>query len=189
MTFAWKITLLVVSSISQAVAQGVSSHGPVTAECVELNQKVVAPITNGQFALAEGPLSTAVASGADRALVHATGAVLLHAQGRLPEAEAEYLLTFQAWEEAGQGKTVEAGAALNSFGSLYVRQGRFEEARRTLDRALLIFASAKDAVPSDRIKTLHVRGVLARQRAWRESEQNLSDALTMAGHEPSSSSK
>jgi hypothetical protein len=37
----------------------------------------------------------------------------------------------------------------------------------------------------DRIKTLHVRGVLlARQGAWRESEQELSEALAMADREP-----
>jgi tetratricopeptide (TPR) repeat protein len=121
----------------------------------------------------------------DRALVHATGAVLLHAEGRLPEAESEYLLTVQAWDEAGQGETAEAGAALNSLGSLYVHEQRYEEARQALDRALTIFSRAKDAVPMDRIKTLLVVGVLlARQGAWRESEQELSEALTMADHEP-----
>jgi tetratricopeptide (TPR) repeat protein len=83
-------------------------------------------------------------SPADRALVHATGAVLLHAEGRLAEAESEYLLTFEAWEEAGHGDTADAGAVFSSLGALYI----------------------------------------ARQGAWRESEQKLSEALSIADREP-----
>jgi tetratricopeptide (TPR) repeat protein len=120
----------------------------------------------------------------DRALVHGMGAMLLHREGRLAEAETEYLLTFHAWEEAGKGEAADAGAVFNSLGLLYIQQERFEDSRKALDRALLIFASAKDSAPSDRVKVLHVRGVLlARQNAWLDAEQDLSDALAMADRE------
>ena len=123
-------------------------------------------------------------SPADRALVHEIGAVLLHAQGRKAEAESEYLLTFKAWEEAGCGDTANAGSVFNSLGALYVNEQRLEDARRAVDRALTIFSRAKDAVPMDRIKALHVMGVVqARQGAWQESEQTLSEALSMADRE------
>jgi tetratricopeptide (TPR) repeat protein len=122
---------------------------------------------------------------ADRALLHATAAVLLQAEGRRQEAEAEYLVTLHAWEEAGRGETAEAGAVFNSVGSLYIEDHRFDEARRALDRALTIFTYAKDAVPTDSIKLLNVRGVLhARQGAWLEAEQDLSEALAIADREP-----
>lgn len=124
-------------------------------------------------------------SPADRALVHATSAVMLHAEGRLAEAESKYLLTIEAWEQAGHGETADAGAVLNSLGALYINEQRLEDAQKALDRALTIFSRAKDGVPIDRIKTLHVMGVLlARQGAWRESEQKLSEALSMADGEP-----
>ena len=48
-------------------------------------------------------------------------------QGRLSEAEAEYLLTFHACEEAGKGETADTGAILNSLSSLYIQQERFED--------------------------------------------------------------
>jgi tetratricopeptide (TPR) repeat protein len=271
MTVSWTTMLLAVSGMSAALAQGISGYEPMDAACVELNQTAAAQITNGQFALAESLLSTALSSGldrsgdscagvvlnnmaallsiqgriaeaerfaersvhilearyppdalvllrplsvlasvrfeqgklggareafkrmqiirtetpADRALVHATAAVLLDAEGRLADAEAEYLATFHAWEEAGKAETAEAGAIFNSLGALYVKENRLDEARRALDRALMIFNRAKDAVPTDRIKAHHVRGVLsARQGAWQEAEQELSEALAMADREP-----
>ena len=121
----------------------------------------------------------------DRALVHATGAVLLEAEGRQSEAEAEYLVTSRAWQEAGREDSADAGAVFTSLGSLYVKEQRFEEARQALDRALTIFSLSKDAVPTDTIKVLHVRGVLqARQGAWLEAEADLGKALSMADREP-----
>ena len=121
----------------------------------------------------------------DRAVVHGIAAALLEAEGRRPEAEAEYLAAFHAWEEAGRDDTAEAAAILNSLGSLYIADRRLDEAQRSLDRALNILSRAKDAVPMDRIKVLNVRGALhARQGKWRESEQDLSDALSMADREP-----
>jgi hypothetical protein len=48
----------------------------------------------------------------DRAVVHGAAPVLLESEGRLQEAEAECLATFQAWEEAGHGETRYAGSVI-----------------------------------------------------------------------------
>src|SRR5262249_19538122 len=81
--------------------------------------------------------------------------------------------------------TADAGAIFNSLGSLYVKEGRFDEAGRALDRALIIFDHVEDAVPMDRIKLLNARGVLhAWKGEWRGAEEDLRDALSMADREP-----
>ena len=122
----------------------------------------------------------------DSALVHGTTALLLAAEGRRSEAEAEYLAAIRALQEAGRGETADMGATLNDLGSLYIKQQRLTEARQALDRALAIFSRAQEAVPMDRIKLLHVRGVLqARQGDWQGAEKDLHDALWMADREPS----
>ena len=253
-----------------ACAQGVSQTVPATAECVELNQRVLMQVASGQFAAAEAALATALASGADReqgscagfvlnnmasimavsgriadaealaerslkvlektyppddpvllrplqilastrfeqgkmtrareafkrmqtirnqrpedrALVHGMAASFFQADGSRGEAETEYLAALNAWAEAGREETADAGAILNSLGSLYIEEHRLEDARRALDRALTIFNHATDAVPMDRIKLLALRGVLhARQSEWQEAEQDFSDALSMADRE------
>jgi tetratricopeptide (TPR) repeat protein len=121
----------------------------------------------------------------DRALIHATAAVLLEAEGRQSEAEAEYLVTSRAWQEAGREETADAGAVFTSLGSLYVKEHRFEEARQALDHALTIFSRARDAFPTDSIRVFSVRGVLqALQGAWLEAEQDLSKAFSIADREP-----
>jgi tetratricopeptide (TPR) repeat protein len=121
----------------------------------------------------------------DSAKVHWTAGALLEAEGRRPEAEAEYLAAFHSWVEAGHGETADAGALLNSLGALYIEEQRLAEAQQTLDRAFAIFSRAQDAIPMDRINLLNVRGALhARQGDWREAEQDLRDALSMADREP-----
>ena len=130
-------------------------------------------------------LSIRIQGPEESALVHGMAAALLAREGRRPEAEAEYLAAFRAWEEAGQGETADAGTILNALGSLYIEEQRLDEARGMLDRALAIFSRAKDAVPMDRIKLLRVRGVLhAWQGHWREAEQDLQEALSMSDREP-----
>ena len=81
-----------------------------------------------------------------------SGGSLLYAEDRYHESEAEYLKALGAWEEAGLGETTDVSAILGGLAILYVADGRYREAGRTLDRALAIVASAKDAVPMDRIK-------------------------------------
>ncbi len=60
----------------------------------------------------------------DSALVHDTAAVLLEAEGKRAEAEAEYLAALRAEEEAGRGETADVGALLNDLGSLYIHEQR-----------------------------------------------------------------
>jgi tetratricopeptide (TPR) repeat protein len=120
----------------------------------------------------------------DRAMVHGMAAQLLHVEGRLAEAELEYLGALKAWQEAGRGDTADAASALNFIGALYVEQGRLSEAERTLDHAMAIFAVAKDTAPVDRIWLLNTRAVLhARLGKWGEAEEDLRRAVYIADTE------
>jgi tetratricopeptide (TPR) repeat protein len=117
----------------------------------------------------------------DRALVHGMAAVLSQAEGRLDEAEVEYLGALSAWSEAGRGETVDSATILSALGSVYIEEQRFVEAARALDRAQLVLNAAKDALPLDRIELLRVRSALhAGQHKWPEAEQDLQDAIVMA---------
>jgi tetratricopeptide (TPR) repeat protein len=121
----------------------------------------------------------------DRALLHGIAAVLSQAEGRFPDAEADYLAALQACQDAGSGESADAGSILGGLGSLYIKENRLSEARQVLDRALAIFSSAKDAVSMDRTKILHLRGMLqARQGDWQGAEQDLHDAIAIADREP-----
>src|SRR5262249_12125268 len=66
-----------------------------------------------------------------------------------------------------------------------LKEQRLDEARRTLDRALVIHNRAKDALPIDRITFLHLRGALhARLGERQQAEQDLRDALSIADRQP-----
>ena len=120
----------------------------------------------------------------DRALVHGMAAVQLHAEGKLTDAEPEYLAALSALEEAGRGNSADAGAVLTGLGALYIEERRLDAARRALERGLAIFARAKDTVPMDRIKLLNLRAVLhVREGEWLDAERDLSDAVSMAERE------
>ena len=118
---------------------------------------------------------------ADRAMVHGLAAALLCNEGRYNEAEAEYLKAVGAWEEAGRGETTDVAAVLDGLATLYIADRRYREAGRTLDRALAIVTSAKDAVPMDRIKLFRARaGLHVRQGEWRQAEADLGSAVSLA---------
>jgi hypothetical protein len=120
----------------------------------------------------------------DQALVHGLAAALLQAQGKLKEAESEYLVTISAWEQAGHGNTAGAGTVISQLGSLYIEAHRFEDANRLLDRAWAIFTTANDTVTMDRIKLLNNRATLhARQGQWREAEEDLRLCILMVDRE------
>ena len=120
----------------------------------------------------------------DRALVHAMAGALLDAEHRFSEAESAYLAAIRSWEEAGRGESADTGAIFTALGSLYIKEERFDEARQALDHASKIFTYAKDEVAMDHIKLLAVRGVLhTRLGEWREGEQDLKNAVSMAGCE------
>jgi len=117
----------------------------------------------------------------DRAIVHGVEAVQLQAERNYPDAERGYQRAIAAWKEAGRGETMEAAAVLNGLCSLYLEQERYVEAGATLDLALAIANSAKDAVATDRIKILQTRAVLhSRQRRWQEAAEDLRDAISIA---------
>lgn len=118
---------------------------------------------------------------ADRAMVHSLAAALLYTGRRYHEAEAEYLKALGAWEESGRGDTMDVAAVLGGLAALYVADGRYREAGRTLDRAFAIVTSARGAVATDRIKLLSTRAELyARQREWRGAESDLGAAISAA---------
>jgi tetratricopeptide (TPR) repeat protein len=118
-----------------------------------------------------------------RALVHGIAAILLHKEGRSTEAESEYLKALDALEKAGQ-RGADAASTLTSLGSLYINQGRLDEAARMLDRALEIFNTAPDTVPLDRIKLLYLRAALhAMQGEWQKAQEELRDAISIADQE------
>lgn len=117
----------------------------------------------------------------DRALLRGTEGSLLQQIGEHANAEVEYLAALEGWEESGCGETADAAAVLTSLASLYVQDRRFEDARRSLDRASAIFSQSKIAAPIDRSKLLMVRGALhARQRQWTDAESDFREALARA---------
>jgi tetratricopeptide (TPR) repeat protein len=120
----------------------------------------------------------------DQALVHGLAAALLQAEGKLKEAESEYLIAINASEGTGYGNTAGAGSAMCQLGSLYIEEHRFEDAHRLLDRAGAVFNAASDTVAMDRIKLLNNRATLhARQGQWREAEEDLRVCISMMDRE------
>lgn len=120
----------------------------------------------------------------DRAMVHGLAAELLHIEGRYHEAEAEYLKAVDAWEESGHGETTAAAAVLDDLATLYLAEGRYREAGRTLDRSMAIVTRAKDAVAMDRIKLFNARAELHTRRGeLREAEADLDAAISAAGRD------
>jgi tetratricopeptide (TPR) repeat protein len=121
----------------------------------------------------------------DVAVVHGMAGIFLHSEGKSQEAESEYLAAIHAWEQAGRGELSDAGSDLMALASLYVKERRLDDAQRTLDRAAVIFAHAQDAVPMDRVKLLNVRAALhTRKGEWREAEQDLREAVSLADDDP-----
>ena len=129
--------------------------------------------------------SIPVADPAERLLIDHLAGTLLESEGHYREAESAYRTALFDLEEAGLGEMADAGAVWRALGALYIREQRLDEARGVLDRAVAISSSATDAVAFDRLKALHVRGVLyARQRKWAYAERDLHDALAIADGEP-----
>jgi hypothetical protein len=58
----------------------------------------------------------------DRALLYGMAAVLSEAEGRLSEAEADYLAALNEWQKAGRGETADAVSILGGLGSLYIKE-------------------------------------------------------------------
>ena len=115
----------------------------------------------------------------DQAAFHGAAASQLHAEGKLKEAETQYLKAIDAWRELGSGETTIA-ALLVDLGKLQMSQGRYPEAGTALDRALTIVQSVKEAVPMDLINVVRTRGVLfARQGKWQAAAEDYGPAMAM----------
>jgi tetratricopeptide (TPR) repeat protein len=99
------------------------------------------------------------AAGGSRRGSRFEGGVTVHRR-RYHEGEAEYLKALRAWEESERGETTDVAAVLGGLAALYVADGRYSEAGRTLDRAIGIITSAKDAVATDWIKLFSIRAEL-----------------------------
>ncbi len=116
----------------------------------------------------------------DRAVAHGMHGILLQAEGKSRDAELEYLAGLQAWESA-EGDSANTASALSCLASLYLKEGRLDEAHRALERAVAIFSRAKDTASLDHINVLHLRSALRYRRGeWREAEEDLRDAVAMA---------
>lgn len=150
-----------------------------------LHVLVMARVEQRQFRKAEEAFEQMLQVRAERpeqrGPVHLAGGVLLHMQGRLKEAEAEYLLAYEDWRQSGNADDADEAAVLNYLGALYIMEDRFQEAAKALDRALAIVTDAKNAYPLDRIELLNARAsVHARQGEWSLAEGKLRLALAIA---------
>jgi len=117
----------------------------------------------------------------DRALVHGLAALWSEVEGRYQDAEREYFSAIAAWKQAGRDENADMATMFIGVGTLYLKQGRYRESAMSLDRALAIVNTARDAVPTDRVKVLAVRAALhTRQGQWREAGEELRSAISIA---------
>jgi hypothetical protein len=121
----------------------------------------------------------------DRLLVHGMGAALLRSEGKLREAESEYLLGLDAAREAGLSEASDGAIVLTGLGGLYIEQSRFGDARTALEKANRILITQKDAHPVEYMELLLAQALLcARQSRWRDAEEDLRDSLEIARTKP-----
>ena len=120
----------------------------------------------------------------DGAMFHGAAATQLQAEGQYKEAEPEYFKALTATDQAGRGETTEAAILLIGLATVQLIQGRYVDAGRTLDRALAIVHSAKDAIPMDRVSILGIRADLhSRQGKWQEAEEDMRLAISIVDRE------
>ena len=117
----------------------------------------------------------------EQAIVHTMSGTLLRADGRLKEAESEYLEALEMIREAGRGESADAASTLNALALAYIEGRQYDEARRALDSQMAILQTAKDGVAMDRIAVLAALGALHfRLHQWLDAEQDLGEALSIA---------
>ena len=88
----------------------------------------------------------------DQAIFYGAAAAQLQAEGKLREAETQYLKAIDTWNGLGSGGTAYVATLLADLGKLQFFEGRYAEAGQSLHRALAIVQSARDAVPMDLIR-------------------------------------
>ena len=117
----------------------------------------------------------------DRAMLYSAVAAQFQVDGQYKEAETEYFKAIAAWEESGRGESAEMAATITGLGTLQLVQDRYRDARMTLERALAIVSSAKDAIPMD-VVNIHclLASLHARQGNWQVAEENMKAAISLA---------
>jgi tetratricopeptide (TPR) repeat protein len=117
----------------------------------------------------------------DDVLIQGIKAAILQAEGKLVEAEREYLDAIRGCEATGSGDTAYVVALLTDLGSLYIKRGQLEQARQALDRARGVLDAAKDSVPIDHVNFLAIRALLhLKRREWPDAEEDLVHAISIA---------
>jgi len=115
------------------------------------------------------------------AMLHSTAAALLAATGKLREAESEYLVVVDVLERAGNDRSMEMAAILYSLGALYLREHRFDDVQRVVERAIHICGTVPDALAMDWIRLLGLKATVHIERhEWSDAEQTLRRAISMA---------
>lgn len=145
----------------------------------------IAGLEQGKFRKAEEAyeqmLQVRTASPGDKGQVHVVGGALRQMQGRLKEAESEYLMAFENFSRSEKRIDGDMAALLGYLGNVYLAEARLEEASQVLDRAFALLASFPAALPQDQVKILYLRAaVYARQRRWVKAEEKLRQAVTLA---------
>ena len=125
---------------------------------------------------------------AEAALVHMTAAMLLQHDGKLEQAEREFLAAVSAREENGQHNTADTAMLLSTLGNLYLMQRRYTQAGAEVNSALAILAASSDAAPNDFVCVLTIRAMLyVRKGEWQAAEKDLLEAFSIVRQDKSES--
>jgi tetratricopeptide (TPR) repeat protein len=135
---------LLALNVCGACAQGVSQHVLSTPACVELNQRVLTQVANGQAAGADVTLAAALASGADVAQASCGGfvlnnmAALMAVSVRIAEAERLAERSFKILEKIYPPDDPVLLRPLQILAATRVEQGKIAKAREAYKRMQLI---------------------------------------------------
>ena len=117
----------------------------------------------------------------DQATFYGAAAAQLQVEGKIREAETQFLKAIDAWNRLGSGETCYVATLLTDLGKLQLLEGRYAEAGQSLHRALTIVQSARDAVPMDWINVFFMQAALyARQGKWQAAAEKQGAALALA---------
>ena len=120
----------------------------------------------------------------DQATLYGAAAAQLQVEGKIREAETQFLKAIDAWNRLGSGETCYVATLLADLGKLQLFEGRYAEAGQSLHRALTIVQSARDAVPMDLINVFFLQAALyARQGKWQAAAEKQGAAMALADRE------
>lgn len=96
-----------------------------------------------------------------RAWVAGIRGTIFHIAGESENAEREYRVSLELWENTGSVERHNSIEPLNNLSSLYLEQGRLAEARAIVTRAQRVLDSSPEAFPVDKIVFLDTMAVLS----------------------------